>query len=82
MQVLMVAVYMLRVGAEAQKVGHKSTLGVIKDLTPDETCPGGMAKIGLVGTRSGLKRKTRLSDCTMVIQHHLKTACPITIGQR
>ena len=55
MQVLMGAVYMLQVGAEAQNVGHKSTLGVIKYLTHDETCPGGMAKIGLVGTRSGLK---------------------------
>ena len=45
------------------------------------TATGGMAKMGLVGTRSGLN-KTGLSDCTMVIQHHLKTSCPITIGQR
>ena len=51
MQVLMGAVYMLQVGAEAQNVGHESTLGVIKYLTHDETCPGGlwgMAKQDLV----------------------------------
>ena len=61
MQVLTDAVYMLQVvqvGAEAQNVGHESTLGVVKYLTHNETCPGGMAKMGLVGTRSSLKPPT------------------------
>ena len=36
------AVPMLQVGAEAQNVGRESIFGVIKYLTHDETCPGGM----------------------------------------